>query len=526
MDHLQKRIETLSPEKRALLEQMRKQRLAKAASADAIPRRFGGSTAPLSLAQQRLWFLEQLVPGSAVYIMPSAVRLSGALDVAALAWSLNIIVARHAVLRTSFKAVQGEPVQEVAPELALELPLDDLSQLPQEAQAAAVEELIRQEARKPFDLATAPLMRVRLLRLHPEGTEHILCLMLHHIIADGWSLGVIIRELANYYAAFANGQAAKLHPEGSRLPIQYADYAIWQREWLQGAELERQRAYWREQLQPQGRPLPTLALPTDRPRPPVQSYQGAQEVFALPAELTEQLKSVSQAAGATLFMTLMAGFKALLHCYTGQHEIVVGTDVAGRSRAETIDLIGFFVNQLVLRSDLSGDPSFEELLRRVRDVALAAYAHQDLPFDQLVELLNIPRDLSRTPLFQVKLVLQNAPLPALELPGLSLRRMDIDPGTAKFDLLLNIWEEQGTLVGTLDYNTDIFNQARIVRLLETYQQLLAIVVKQPGIALAALAEQMMQIDREYQQRRIEARKAANLERLRGGRRRAATSTTE
>lgn len=524
MDHLQKRIETLSPEKRALLEQMRKKRLAEATRAEVIPRRSERGTVPLSLAQQRLWFLEQLVPGSAVYIMPSAVRLSGVLDVTALVWSFNIIVARHEVLRTGFKAVQGQPVQVIASELALDVPIDDLSHLAEEQQRPAVEELIKQEAQRPFDLEQPPLLRVRLLRL--GAREHILCLMLHHIIADGWSLGVIIRELANCYAAFASGQAAKL----TDLPIQYTDFAVWQREWLApgapGAELERQRSYWRERLQPQGAQLPPLALPTDRPRPPIQSYQGAQQVFMLPAPLTEQLKALSQASGTTLFMTLMASFKALLHCYTGQEEIVVGTDVAGRNRAETIDLIGFFVNQLVLRTSLAGNPEFEQLLHRVRDGALEAYAHQDLPFDQLVELLNIPRDLSRTPLFQVKLVLQNAPLPVLELPGLSLRRMDIDPGTAKFDLLLNLWEEHGTLVGTLDYNTDIFNQARMMRLLEDYQQILEIIISQPKIALSALTERMALLDREYQQRRLEARKSANLERLRGNRRRAATPTSE
>jgi amino acid adenylation domain-containing protein/non-ribosomal peptide synthase protein (TIGR01720 family) len=431
----------------------------------------------LSFAQARLWFLEQLEPGSSAYNIPAAVRLTGSLDVAVLEQSLNEIVGRHEVLRTTFGMVSGEPRQVIAPVLALTLRWVDLRDLPEAQQKIQVERLATEEAQQPFDLAKGPLLRATLLQL--GEAEHVLLLTMHHIVSDGWSMGVLIRELAALYEAFSTGKPSPL-PE---LPIQYADFAHWQRQWLQGEVLAAQLSYWQQQLT--GAPA-LLELPTDRPRPGVQTFRGATQFLALPEPLSQKLKTLSQRSGVTLFMTLLAAFQTLLYRYTGQEDICIGSPIANRNRSETEELIGFFVNTLVLRTDMSENPSFQELLARVREVTLGAYAHQDLPFEQLVEALQPERNLSHQPLFQVMFALQNAPMPALELPSLTLSSLEIESGTAKFDLTLSMEDTEQGLVGSLEYNTDLFDAASISRMLGHFQTLLEGIVDNPDLHLSDL----------------------------------------
>jgi amino acid adenylation domain-containing protein len=447
---------------------------------------------PLSFAQQRLWFLHQIQPDSTSYSLPAAVRLIGTLDVAALEQSLNAIVQRHETLRTTFAgyAAAGQPTQRIAPTIDLPLLLHDLTHLPPDARDAELRRQMALAVQQPFDLAAGPLLRVLVLRL--EQSEHVLLLVMHHIIADGWSLGVLIREMSIYYTAAVTKQPADL-PE---LTIQYADYAIWQRQWLQSAVLEQQLAYWRQQLA--GAP-PILALPTDRPRPPVPSFRGAAQPLALSATLTDSLKRLSRQEGCTLFMTLLAAFQALLSQYSGQHDIVVGSPIANRNLSETESLIGFFVNTLVLRGDLSGNPSFQQLLRRTRTTTLGAYAHQDLPFEQLVEELKPPRDPSYTPLFQVMFALQNAPMPDVALAGLSIERMDVEVGTAKFDLSLTFEDTPQGLKGSLEYSADLFDAATITRLAGYFTRLLEEIITDPEqrlsqISLLSDAERRLVLD--------------------------------
>ncbi len=432
---------------------------------------------PLSFAQQRLWFLDQLAPGNLFYNIPMAVRLTGELDVAALERTLNEVVCRHEALRTTFVTVDERPVQVIAPELILPLPVDDLTHLPENEREAAAQRLATEEAQQPFDLAQGPLLRARLLRLGEE--EHIVVLTVHHIVSDGWSLGVLVQEVATLYAAFKAKEPSPL-PE---LPIQYADFAHWQREWLQGEILEAQLAYWRQQL---GGSAPILELPTDRPRPAMQTYQGATQTFSLPHSLSDSLKALTREQGATLFMTLLAAFQSLLYRYTGQEDITVGTPIANRNRAAIEGLIGFFVNTLVIRTDLSGDPTFEELLGRVREVALDAYAHQDLPFEVLVETLQPQRDLSYTPLFQVMFVMDTPPVEAIPLPELTLSPIEVQRGAATFDLTLSISDVPGGLGGYIEYNTDLFDRETIQRLVGHFEAMLEAVVDAPDKPISTL----------------------------------------
>ncbi|HEU4834641.1 MAG TPA: amino acid adenylation domain-containing protein, partial [Pyrinomonadaceae bacterium] len=442
-----------------------------------IERRERDGELPLSFAQQRLWFIDQLTPGRTVYNIPLSVRLSGELNVTALEQTLNEIIKRHEVLRTSFAVVDQQPVQVIAPDVSLTLTVQDLTSLPEPEREAETIRLADAEAHQPFDLSCGPLLRVKLLRL--DETEHVVLMTMHHIITDGWSLGVLIREVAVLYRAFAQGEPLPL-PE---LPVQYADFAMWQRERLQGEELERQLSYWREQLA--GAPA-ILELPTDRPRPPLQTFSGAHETFTLSAETTHALHKLSRSKDVTLFMTLLAVWQVLLHRYSGQKDIVVGADVANRNRAETERLIGFFVNMLVLRTNLSGDPTFLELLKRVKEVCLGAYAHQDLPFEKLVEELQPERSLNHSPLFQVLFVLQNAPMGTLELPGLRLSMVERERDEAQFDLILDMQEEEGKLCGTLRYNTDLFEADTIKRMVGHFETLLAAVVADPLQQLSTL----------------------------------------
>ncbi|WP_293128195.1 non-ribosomal peptide synthetase [Microcoleus sp. bin38.metabat.b11b12b14.051] len=432
---------------------------------------------PASFAQQRLWFLNQLAPDNPFYNVSTALYLTGSLNIRALEQTFNEIVQRHESLRTTFAMLEGEIVQIIAPMLAISLPTIDLQNLSPTQQQTTALQLAIDAAQRPFDLATGPLFKVTLLK--QSETEHILLLNLHHIVADGWSMGVLIRELGTLYTAFVNNRRSPL----AALPLQYADFAEWQHQYLQGEVLATQLAYWRQQLSA----ISAIDLPTDRQRPVVPSYRGAKESIALSPALSNSLKSLSQQEGATLFITLLAAFQTLLYRYTGQADIAIGTPIANRNRSEIEALIGFFVNSLVLRADLSGNPTFQELLQRVKNVAMTAYAHQDLPFEKLVEELHPDRELSRNPLFQISFSLQNTPVAALELPGIAFRALDFDCGSAKLDLECNLWEDAGSIHGQFVYSTDLFDRATISRMAGHFQTLLAAIVANPKQRLNDLA---------------------------------------
>lgn len=489
MSSFAERIAALSPEQRKLLEMRLKRESAAAPNQQPIPRRAPDLPIPLSFSQQRLWFIEQLEPGNPAYNMVSAIRITGRADTAALAASLNEIVRRHESLRTIFVAEDGQPVQRILPSLDLPLPLIDLRSVATTEREQRTKALVVAQAQQPFHLASGPLIRAMLFQLDEQ--EHVLTVIKHHIISDGWSMNVLFRELSILYQAFAGGQSMPLPP----LNVQYPDFAIWQRDLLAGhhnqtapgiapgATLTEQLAYWKRQL---AGVSPALELPTDRARPPVQTFRGAHFPFHLSLELTEALKALSQREDVTLFMLLLAGFQVLLQRYSGQDDISVGSPIAGRPRRELEDLIGFFVNTLVLRTDLSGNPSFREVLRRVREVALGAYDHSAVPFEKLVEELQPERNLSRMPLFQVMFGLQNMPLSSVSLPGLTFEMLAADNETAKFDLWLSMDESQVQLAGVLEYNTDLFDAATIARMIGHFQTLLAGVVNDPEQRIADL----------------------------------------
>ncbi len=454
---------------------------------------------PLSFAQQRLWFLDQLEPGSPLYHLPLALHIEGPLDAARLARSLGEVVRRHETLRTVFAVHAGKPVQVIRPAEPFLLPVVDLAGLPgtsdrtdpsnpsdpSDLPARQALRLAQEEADRPFDLARDPLLRGVLLRRSPE--DHVLALTLHHIAGDGWSIGVLVREMR---AAYAGESLAEP-------PVQFADFAIWQNAWLQGEVLAGELAWWRRQLA--GLP-PLLELPTDRPRPARQSYRGTLRPVRLPAGLTAQAQAFARREGATLFMVLLAAFQALLARCGGQEDLAVGTPVAGRNRVEIENLIGFFVNTLVLRGDLRGEPSFSTLLARVRETALAAYLHQDLPFEKLVEELAPQRSLAHTPLFQVMLVLQNAPVESLEIRDLRLHPLGTAGTTAKFDLTLSLEERDGALVGTLEAAGDLFDTPTIDRLVLHYERWLTAALAAPE---ARLGEPALLGEGERQQLLIE-----------------------
>ena len=433
---------------------------------------------PLSFAQQRLWFLDQLESANNIYNLAAAVQIKGPLDERALEQSLNEVVRRHEALRTVFARTGGEPVQVVndAPQ-SLDLPAISLQHLAESERMSEAMRLANTEAQRRFDLSRGPLFRASLLRLDQQ--EYILLVNMAHIICDGWSMEVLVREVAVLYEALIRQEPAPL-PE---LPIQYADFAQWQRQWLQGEFLEAQLVYWREQLA--GAPA-VLALPTDRPRPPIQSFKGATQSFDLSGALSDAIRSLGRSEDATLFMTLFAAFNALLYRYTQQEDLVVGVPISNRNWLDLEKLIGFFVNTLVLRTDLSGEPTFRELLRRVREVALGAYTHQDLPFEKLVEELQPERDLSHTPLFQVMFALQSAPLESLKLADLSLNLFRTESGTSKFDLTLTIEERANEIGCLLEYNTDLFDDETISRMLLHWQTLLESIVAAPDMRVSEL----------------------------------------
>jgi amino acid adenylation domain-containing protein len=432
---------------------------------------------PLSFAQQRLWFLQQLEPDSSTYNIASAVSLSGRLNINAFEQTLNEIVRRHQAIRTTFISVEGRAVQVITQSLKLAVPLVILEDLSGAAQQSVARRLMIEEARRPFNLMQGPLLRVSLLRLGER--EHVALLTMHHIISDGWSIGVLIKELIALYEAFSQGAPSPL-PE---LSIQYADFAYWQRQLLKGEILASHLSYWKEKLK--DRPA-ELKLPADRPRNAVQSSRGAQQSFALPASLSIALDELSAREGVTRFMTLLAAFKTLLYRYSGQTDIILGTNVANRHSSKTEALIGFFVNMLVLRTDLSGNPTFQELLQRVREVTLDAFMHQDVPFEQLVQELRPERDLRRAPLFQAVFSLQNIAPETLRFSGLTLTPLEVDLSTAKYDLVLNMWEMQVGLQGALQYSTDLFDAPTISRLLKHFARLLESIVVRPTAPLNSL----------------------------------------
>ncbi|MEW6510863.1 MAG: amino acid adenylation domain-containing protein [Bacteroidota bacterium] len=432
---------------------------------------------PLSFAQQRLWFLERLEPGTAVYNIPRLYRLRGRLDVDALSRSIDGIVQRHEVLRTIVKEENGRPSQTLTATPNGLLRVVTAPGPSAEGRAQTAWELVREESGRPFDLATGPLIRGLLVRV--ANDEHLFLVTMHHIVSDGWSLGVFVRELGAFYADMLTGATPSLEP----LPLQYGDYAHWQRERLRGDVLERQMHYWRNEL---GRELPVLELGTDRPRPAARRSRGGTYRFPLSRELMDGVKEMSRRHGCTPFMTLLAAYGVLLHRHSGQDDLLIGTPIAGRTRLETEGLIGLFVNTLALRVDCSGEPTFLDLLKRVRSNALGAYEHQEVPFEKLVEELHPARTLSRTPVFQTMFVLQNTPSPALELKGIEAEKLDVDTGTSKFDLTMSVTDKVDRADCLLEYDSDLFGTATMERMADHYRRLLNETIAGPERSIGAL----------------------------------------
>ena len=467
----------LSAEELELLAMLLDEAGIEAGEAERIPRRAPDARIPLTFAQRRLWFLDQLEPGNRIYNEVMSLRLAGDLDVAALEGALNAVVERHEALRTRFVEQDGEPVQLVLPEARVAADVRDLSGLPEEERMAEVRRLADAAAHEPFDLSRAPLIRLLVLRLGPD--DHALVMPTHHIVSDGWSQGVFSRELGTLYEAFRAGRPSPLPP----LAIQYGDFAVWQDEHLSGGALERQAAYWKERL----RGAPTLLeLPTDRPRPAEQTYRGSGYPFRVPADVSAGVQALAQREGATLFMVLLAAFGALLARYTGEDDVVVGSPIAARTRPELEELIGLFANTLPIRVDVSGDPTFLELLGRVREAVFEDYANQDLPFERLVEELRIERSLAYNPLYQVMLVLQNTPRGDSGLSGLVMRQLETTHDTAKLDLSAWMTETEHGLFGVWEYSTEIFERDTIARLTAHWNTLLRALVENPGRRVSEL----------------------------------------
>ena len=459
----------LSSSKKQLLEQ-RLRGARQQARGSAIPRRADSKQAPLSFAQRRLWFLDQLEPNSPMYNMPIPVRVRGPLQFGALEQAVNAIVARHEMLRTRFLSQDGEPLQEVMTAGPVKIERVDLRGVASDHRETELLERLREAARQPFDISKDLLVRVTLYELDAE--DHALMICMHHIASDAWSFDVFFKELQAFYDQFANGAPPKL-PE---LPIQYGDFAAWQQTMMSGEVLQEHTEYWKKKLA--GAPE-LLELPTDRPRPAVQTFRGAHEYLSLPLALTQGLRKLAQQNRVTLFMLLLAGFKTLLHRYCRQDDLMVGSPIAGRTQLETEPLIGFFINTLVLRTDFSDDPTATELLDRIRTTTLEAYAHQEMPFDKLVEELRPERTSSYSPLVQTMFVLQNSPTPSLNLGAATAEYINVDTSTSKFDMVLSIEEANGTLLADMEYNADLFEAATIKRLLQNFAVLLEATVANP-----------------------------------------------
>jgi amino acid adenylation domain-containing protein/thioester reductase-like protein len=469
MSSLSERLANLSPEKRELLLKRLEKKQENIIPNTIECQKRNTNIFPLSFAQNRMWFLDRIEQESSAYNISTALRLKGRLNATILKKCLEEIVTRHEILRTTFAVVEEKPVQIINHCADFPFAIADLQALPEAAKQKEVLWLAKEETKKPFDLNKDKLLRITLIQLSSQ--ENVVLFTMHHIISDGWSLGILIKEVATLYQAFLAGKPSPL----PKLPIQYADFAVWQREWLQGEVLSTQLDYWHKQLQN----VPLLNLPTDYPRPTVTTYKGATQSFQLSESLTTAIKALSRQEGVTLFMTLLAAFKVLLSRYSHQNDIVVGTPIANRNRAEIEGLIGFFVNTLVLRTNLDGDRSFTELLKRVREVTIGAYTHQDIPFEQLVEVMKVERHLNRHPLFDVMFTLENDSTEELKLPELTLSYLTEERKTAIFDLTLSMTETERGLAGDIEYSTDLFNENTIKRMVEHFQVLLEAIVINP-----------------------------------------------
>jgi len=481
-----KKPSELSERKRQLLQLMLEEKRRKRAQTVAaseerpatIPRREVFSPAPVSFAQQRLWFIDQLDPGTPIFNIPASIRMRGPLNVSCFKRSVDEILRRHETLRTCFGTEKGEPVQVIAEDVRLEVSLIDLQVLPtEEARLEVVRDLVTRDCQRSFDLTQAPLVRTSLVRLG-EG-DHVLLMMLQHIVGDVWSVRVFMKELANLYQAYLSGKPSPL----AELPVQYADYAVWQRNWLQGKVLEEQLDYWRQALS--GMPE-ELHLPLDRPRPPVQSIWGAKHFLQVPGAVSDAVRDLGREEGASAFMTLLGAWKIVLSRYTGQDDIVVGIPAANRNRSEFEGMVGFFVNSVVLRTKLSGVSTFRQLLARQREVTLGAFSHQDFPFERLVELLQPERDMSKNPLFQTDFILQNAPASVYEVPAMTFEALPVENGTAQLDMTLDLWEEGESIGGWLEYDVDLFDGTTAMRMLRSFLSVLETAVSEPDRPLESL----------------------------------------
>jgi condensation domain-containing protein len=433
---------------------------------------------PLSFVQQRLWFIQQLEPESVAYNIPLTLRLTGPLNIAALEQSFNEIMRRHEILRTTFKTIESQPVQFISPPGHVNLDVVDLSEFDEVTKSSEVARYRKHELQSCFDVVQGPLWRTKLLRL--DAQEHLVLFTMHHAISDGWSMIVLTQEMAQLYQAFLAGRPSPL-PE---LPVQYGDYAVWQREWLRGDVLAAQVGYWRRQLA--GAP-PRIELPADRPHTPNRTTNGALHEFTFAPEVATKLEEVARRERATPFMVLLASLAALLSRFSGQDDVLVGTMIGGRPRIELEPLIGFFVNTLVVRIDLSGNPSFRELLTRVREATLGAYAHQDLPFEKIVEELQPERHLSLTPLCNVFLMMHNMPRPRVTVEGLRLELIPLDTAPAKFDLELVAGQTTQGMAGTFVYSTDLFDGPTIARMASRFQDFLCAAANSPEREISGLA---------------------------------------
>ena len=460
---------------------------------------------PVSFAQQRLWFNDRIQPGNIAYNIYPSFRLKGVLDVAALEQSLNEIVRRHESFRTVFTAADGQPMQIVIPNLTLKLEVHELQDVAEPEQSAEVRRLTSEEAHRPFDLAQGPLIRATLLKLAAE--EHLLIVAMHHIASDGWSMGVFYRELTSHYRAFAGGKTPALPV----LPIQYADYAVWQRQWLQGEVIDKQISYWKQQL---ANAPALMDLKTSRPPDEMVPNHGGYERLVLAPEVSEALKALSRREGVTLFMTLLAAFNAWLGYYAEREDVAVGSDVANRTRTEVEGLIGFFVNTLVLRTSLAGNPTFRELLARVREVCLGAYAHQDLPFEKVVEALNPERHMNRNPLFQVMFgLLQEDPRRSLDLPGLTIQALGIDNSTAVFDFSLYMIDNGKALAGAVRFNANLFDVPTVREMIGSFEAALNLITARPDVRLDELMQVLAAAEKQQQLLKVEKLKQARIEKF-------------
>jgi alpha-ketoglutarate-dependent taurine dioxygenase len=513
------KLAALSPKQRTLLELRLKQK----GSAEALrrklqprPRHLDVGALPLSFAQQRLWFLHQLTPDSVMYNIATAARLTGELNRLALEQALSEIVRRHEVLRTTFTTIDGQPVQIINEARFISLPPIDLSELTEADRKAAVRRMSSEEAHRPFDLQHGPLLRVVLLKL--GALEHVVLFALHHIVCDGLTLRKLLGEVSVLYGAFSRGEPSPLKD----LPVQYADYAYWQRQWLQGETKDAQVSYWKKHLHD---PLPTLKLRVARARPSLQSYSGSSETRLLSSTLRDELKELSQREEATLYMTLLTAFNVLLSYHSGQRDILVGTPVADRGHVELEELIGCFLNTLVMRTDLSGNPTFRELLRRVREMALNVHAHQDLPFEMIVDEVQPVRSLNQNPLFQVAFTLENAAQSAQPFPDLTVEFLEGGGTAVQFDLVLHMVDMGEGLLTALQYSTDLFDAAAIAKLLDHFEILLHAIVARPDITLEQLNEMLAHTDSQQKLAQGKAVEEAGLHKLRTTKRRAISATS-